>query len=243
MRENESKMRLHMLRAGVVASAAALALAACASHGLVPSSPSGASAMGSDAGAFSGGMDAIHKRGTTCDTSPPQYLWIFKGSCDSKIVLKPTGATFSLATYDDITIKGTIGKNTTKGTANIIIADATDTGGDIETYKGKAFPPYKAKGKTFVYAVAVNQSTQTIKPIAVKGKPILQYVITDSKGLPGQTCGVALLAQNTKGQFQWSSFPGTFKASGKTITITQYNVPAGFEFPPKTPLYFGVNCY
>jgi hypothetical protein len=180
---------------------------------------------------------------TTCATSPPQYQWIFKGACE-KFTLKSTGATFSLQTWHDITVKGSIGANNVKTSATVYLADATDAGGDIETYKGKAFDKYKAEGTTFIYAVAVNQGTTAIKPVAQKNKPILQYVITDSKGLPGTSCGAAVLTAGEKGSLVWATLPGgPFKAKGKTVTITQYAVPRGFELPPKTPLYFAVNCF
>ncbi len=180
---------------------------------------------------------------TTCATMPPQYQWIFKGACE-KITLKSTGATFSLQTWDDVTVKGSIGSNNLKTAATVYLADATDTGGDIKTYKGKAFDKYRAEGTTFIYAVAVNQGTTAIKPAPKKNQPILQYVITDAKGLPGTTCGAAVLTTGQKGSLQWEPLPGgPFKAKGKTVTITQYSVPQGFELPPKTPLYFAVNCF
>ena len=75
---------------------------------------------------------------------------------------------------------------------------------------------HRAKGKTFIYAVAVNQSTQTIKPMTGGNKPILQYVITDTKGLPGKSCGVALLTEETNGKFPWSSLPGHVRAPRAT---------------------------
>jgi hypothetical protein len=230
-----------MIRAGIAAVAASVGLAACASHGLVPSSSSG---LGQSALSPTALSDELQNaKITTCATSPPQYQWKAKGACDPTITLKPTGASFSLAEYESITVKGSIGNNTTKGTATITIADATDTNGDMETYQGKPFPKYTPRGKTFIYAVAINQSKQTIKPAPAGKKPVLQYVITDAKGLPGTTCGVALLTKGTNGKYTWSSFPGSFPAKGKTVTITQYSVPHGFEIPPKTPLYFGVNCY
>jgi hypothetical protein len=231
-----------MIRAGIAATAATVALAACASHNIMPSSSSGLGQSTLNPSAIGGSMLEPFAL-TKCATSPPQYWWIYKGACEPKITLKPTGASFSLAAWDSITVKGSIGHNTTKGTATITIADATDTNGDVTTWKGKAFPKYTGRGKTFIYAVAVNHSTQIIKPITGGGKPVLQYVITDAKGLPGTTCGVALLTESTGGKFVWSAFPGTFHAKGKTVTITQYAVPHGFEIPPKTPLYFGVNCY
>jgi hypothetical protein len=180
---------------------------------------------------------------TTCATMPPQYQWIFKGACE-KIALKPSGATFSLQEWDGVTVKGSIGANNLKVTTSVYLADATDTGGDIGTYKGKAFDKYKAEGTTFIYAVAVNQGTTAIKPVVQKGKWILQYIITDSKGLPGTSCGAAVLTSGEKGSLDWATLPGgPFKAKGKTVTITQYSVPRGFELPPKTPLYFAVNCF
>ncbi|HEY1882450.1 MAG TPA: hypothetical protein VGG51_05355 [Candidatus Cybelea sp.] len=233
-------MRSHMIRAGIAAIAATVALAACASHGLVPSSAGGLGQSALSPTALNDSL--VQPEITTCAKSPPQYWWLFKGSCDPKITLKPTGATFTLAAYESITVKGTIGHNTTKGTASITLADATGTG-DITPWKGKSFPKYLARGKTFIYAVAVNHSTQIIKPITGGGKPVLQYIVTDSKGLPGKTCGVALLNEEAGGKFIWSSFPGDFTAKGNTVTITQYAVPKGFAIPPKTPLYFGVNCW
>lgn len=234
-------MRLSIVRAGLLATVAALALAACAGQNAAVPATSNAVTPGVS-------IDTMQPMGvigdvTTCATSPPQYLWIFKGACDAKITVKPTGGSFKLDTYDDITVTGSIGENNVKGSAIVALADATDTNGDILKYKGSAFPPYRGRGKTFVYASAINQSSQTIKPIAKKGKPILKYVITDSKGLPGKSCGAAILTQGSKGSTLWESIPATLVVKGNTVTITQYNVPKGFEFPPKSPLYFAVNCF
>jgi hypothetical protein len=178
---------------------------------------------------------------TTCATSPPQYYWIFKGAC-VKISLKSGGATFTLASYKNISIKGSIGPNDVKGTAIIYTADATGNG-DIMADKGKAFPKYKAHGTTIIYASAINQSGAIIKPKIVKGKPVLQYIITDSKGIPGKTCGAAVLSNGAHGSFIWKGLTVQAQVKGKTVTISQYEVPAGFELKPKTPLYLAVNCY
>jgi hypothetical protein len=178
-----------------------------------------------------------------CATSPPQYRWIYKGACDPHITLKRTGTNFSLAAYESITVKGSIGYTNSRGTASLAVADATDTNGDITTYEGKAFPKYTRGAKPFIYVVAVNQSDQIIKPIPRGSKPVLQSVITDARGLPGTTCGAALLSEEQNGRFVWISLPARFKVRGKTVTITQRAVPRGFEIPPKTPLYFGVNCW
>jgi hypothetical protein len=227
-------MRLSMIPACVVATVAAIALAACAGHGIVPSSPSAVAPTTAN-------LDMSPLALKTCATSPPQYDWIFKGACDA-FTLKPTGGKFSLQEYEDITITGSIGKNNVKPSATLDVADARDKKGDIEKYAGMSFPPYKSSGTTVVYAVAINQSKETIKPIAVKGKPVLEYVITDSKGLPGTTCGAAVLAKQKNGSLKWTPLPASGPVKGKSVTISQYEVPEGFELPPVTPLYFAVSC-
>lgn len=263
-------MRLSMIRAGIVAIAATLALAACSGSSMMPgmgapSAPttqaqapndtavSHDSSDDSDAAPDTSVPDSTSKPGgitmggaavpalTTCATSPPQYWWLFKGAC-VKFTLTSSGASFSLAAYKNITVKGSIGKNTAKGSVTMYLADAIDSG-DVTTWKGKTFPKYAGKGKTFIYASAVNQSTQIIKPVIVKGKPVLQYIITDSAGIPGKTCAAAVLTTTQSNKFIWASLPGTFQVKGKTVTISQYSVPKGFELPPKTPLYFAVNCF
>ena len=255
-------MRPSMISACAFA-AGVLALAACASqNGVVPSSQgpvaptteqnaapeSAAPVTASDASNATDAADTADASSaspdatTTCAKSPPQYWWIFSGACDT-FTLKPSGGSFTLGSYDSITIKGSIGKNTVKTSAKISLADATDTNGDIAKYKGGSFPAYKARGTTVVYAAANNQTKQTIKPIEVQGHTVLQYIITDSKGFPGKTCGAALLGEKA-GKFQWTAFPGTYKVKVKTVTISVYSAPTGFELPPAgTPLYFAVNCY
>ncbi|MGA8385885.1 MAG: hypothetical protein WA428_11640 [Candidatus Cybelea sp.] len=258
-------MRLSMLRACIV-TVVALTLAACSGMGM-PSSTGGsvgqpplaAPAQQAEPGApmqqddtSAPSPDSLAKGElaalpqplavTTCATSPPQYQWIFKGACE-KITLKSTGASFSLQEWHDITVKGSIGPNNLKAATTVYVADATDTGGDIETYKGKAFDKYKAEGTTVVYAVAVNQGNTVIKPIVGK-KPVLQYVITDAKAFPGTKCAAAVLTTGEKGSPVWTTLPGgPYQVKGKTVTITQYTVPRNFELPPKTALYFAVNCY
>jgi hypothetical protein len=143
-------------------------------------------------------------------------------------------------------VKGAIGHNTTKRTATITIADATDTNGDVAKWEGKVFPKYIGRGTTFLYAVAINQSSPTIKMIDVQGgRPVLQFVVTDAEGLPGKTCGAAVLGFRGR-KAVWTALPATGRVKGSKVTITQYNAPSGFELPPKTarfPIYFAVNCY
>lgn len=236
-------MRFSLFRSGVLCVASALALAACAGHGIVPTSQAPL--------APSNGLDTLSQDGllspdvTTCASKPPQGQWVMKGACTS-ITLKPTGANFSLQKYMDITVTGSIGANNVKGSATVYLADATGNG-DILNWKKAVFPKYKAAGTTFVYAAAINQSSSPIIPKVEKNKPILEYVITDSKGLPGNKCAAAVLTF-VKGKPVWKPLPITAQVKGKTVTIAQYTVPRGFELPGKTksgltPLYFAVNCF
>ena len=133
-------------------------------------------------------------------------MWIFKGACQ-QFTLKNTGGKFALGAYDNVTVTGSIGYNNAKGSVSIYLSDAIDKNGDVLKWKGKTFPPYKGNGTTVVYAVADNQTTQTIKGIQHKNVPILKYVITDAKGLPGKSCSVALLAQTRGGKLAWSVLP------------------------------------
>jgi hypothetical protein len=225
-----------MIRVSAAAATGALALSACASHGMVPSASSAyAPTAMSDL--------ASPLKTTTCAKSPPQWMWIFKGACDA-FTLKSTGGDFTLGVYENITIKGSIGYNSAKGSVTVDLVDAIDKNSDIEKYKGESFIPYKGEGTTVVYAVADNQSTQTIKPVAHKGVPILKYIVSDSKGLPGKSCGAALLGEEKGGKLGWNPLPDTFPVKGDSVTITQYTVPSGLVLPPKgTGLYFAINCF
>ncbi len=252
-----------MIGAGVVSVACTIALAACSGNsGMVPSSPSTVTAPESQSAPVSqsapesqnpatgpvtdlspnSSVAADDASGdakvTTCATSPPQYEWIFEGTC-THFELKATGGAFALGKHDDITVSGSIGENNLKAPAIVYVADAIDKK-DILTWKGKKFPPYTGKG-TFIYAAAVNQGKATIIPKASK-KPVLQYVINDGHGIHGTKCGEAVLAFS-KGKFTWKPINASSQIKGNTVTITQFNAPPNFQLPPKTPLYFAVNCF
>jgi hypothetical protein len=233
-------MRLSLIRACAATAVSAIALAACAGHGIVPSSQSVLTPQTMQ-------NPLVQDEGLsplaliTCAKSPPQYLWILKGAC-THLTLTSDGAKFALQSYRFITITGTIGANNIKTSAIVYIADANDKN-DILLYKGKKFPPYTSKGKVVVYAVAINESKDTIIPKAQRNKPVLQYVITDTSGLHGKQCGVGVYAKQKNGTFKWTPLPITAPVKGKTVTLTQYSVPPGFQFPSKTPVYFAANCY
>jgi hypothetical protein len=236
-------MRLSILRAVTIAAGAAIALTACSSGGTVPPSSAAYNPMAANNPmAFNNANALLPLALKKCDTSPPQYDWIFEGACD-KFTLKPSGSSFKLGTYKDISIKGMIGRNSLKKDATVALADATDSG-DIKAYKGVAFPKAKIEGAdAFAYAAAINQGTETVTPKPQPGRPVLQYVITDSKGFKGSSCKAAAL-ESRNGKFEWVVFPGSaFKPKGHTLTVSQYTAPAGLVLAPKTPLYVAVACY
>lgn len=242
-------MRLSLIRASVLATAAAIALAACSGHSAIPSTQSAIAPQSALAPATLGdnmsplGDDMSPLGLTTCAKSPPQFEWIFKGACTG-FNLKSSGGTFSLEKYANITVTGSIGKNTAKGEVHVVLVDAVNKNGDILKNKGKSFPPYKARGTTVIYAEASNQTTQTIKPIPERGKAVIEYVITDAKGFPGKTCGAAVYGKQKNGKQGWTAFTGTYGVKGKTVTIAVFLAPQGFELPPKgSPIYFGINCF
>lgn len=180
----------------------------------------------------------------TCATTPPQNKWIFEGACRIFGVTS-LGGRFRLGEYQGITVKGFIGRNNARGTVQIALADAVDKNGDIETYKGKSFPPFKMNGRiTYLYASATNQSTQAFEPVQHKGEPVLQYTMTDAKGFgDANRCGAALLTFRKDRRPAWTAFPGSGRVKGTTVTIRQYAVPAGIVLPPKVPVYFATSCY
>lgn len=229
-------MRLSMLRAITIAAGAAIALAACSSGGAVP--PSSAAYNPT---AFNNG-NALLPDLTKCDTSPPQYDWVFEGACD-KFTLKPGGSPFTLGAYQDISVTGRIGPNKLKASEKVVLVDAVDKS-DIKAYGGHAFPKFVYKGHAaFAYAAAINQGSMVVVPKVEPRKAVLEYVITDTKGFSGNTCGAGALASKN-GKFVWTPFPGSvFHPDGHKLTVALYTAPAGLVLDPKVPLYVGVVCY
>lgn len=183
---------------------------------------------------------AGHQR-RTCATSPPQYEWIFEGACQ-KIILRAEGGSFALREYENTTISGTIGATNAKKRTRVYVVDALDNG-DVEEYNSQSFPPYiESRATTVLYLAVINQSRFAIEPVAQYGVPIFQYTVSDYPGLPGNVCGVAMLA-TIGSRRQWTAFSGTGQVAGDSVTISVFNTPAGFEFPSREPVYFAVSCW
>lgn len=216
-----------MIRTGVVASAAAIALAACGGHGLVPSQSAAP------------GFDAVTPMSTNpCYTSAVQKAWIFKGSC--VITKLPTkGKKIVLAAYKNVTASVSLPKNTATGSPTFALVDAL--GGkakDIAPYKGKAFPSIPtASGKSVVYLEADN----SFGGLAFTSGSL---VVTVTAKLPGTACSVALLQQKGT-KFSWFTIPVPPTVKGATITETLPASGVKVFFPnglPAGPLFFNAAC-
>lgn len=220
-------MRFSTIRTGVVASAAAIALAACGGHGLVPSQ---SAAPGSNA--------VVPMSSNPCYTSAVQPAWIFKGSCAILKTLPTKGKTIALAAYKGVSVTVKLPKNTSKG--GFALVDAL--GGkskDIVAFSGKAFPPITPTTlKSVVYVEAVNQ---TAGLTFTSGS--LVFTVKATK-FPGKSCPLSVLT-GTFPKLKWfnSPFTGTLKSGAMTFTVpggalTQL-FPTGL---PAGPLYFNVAC-
>jgi hypothetical protein len=215
-----------MIRTGICASVA-MALAACGGHGYVPS----------QSAAYQPSLVAMSSN--PCYTSTVQPAWIFKGSCDiSKLAAK--GGKFALAAYKGVTVSVSLPANNSKGNPAFVLVDAVyGKVKDIETFKGKAFPPVTPKTlKSVVYVQAVN-SFPGLK--FTKGN--LVFTIKAAK-FPGTSCPLSII----EGKFpklKWFNTPFSGKISKTTMTFTIPGSALGTLFPtglPAGPLYFNVAC-
>lgn len=215
-----------MIRTGVVASAAAIALAACGGHGLVPSQ----SAVP--------GFNALTANSSNpCYTSTVQPAWIFKGSCMILTKLPAKGKTIALAAYKGTSVTVKLPKSTSKG--GFVLVDAV--GGkakDIATFQGKAFPPITKTLKSVIYVEAVNP-TAGLK--FTSGN--LVFTIKAQK-FPGKSCPLSVL-EGTLAKPKWFNSPFSGKISGGTMVFTVPGSALGTLFPnglPAGPLFFNVAC-
>jgi hypothetical protein len=221
-------MRFSMIRTGFVASATAIALAACGGHGLVPSQ--------SAAPGFSFIGD---KAANPCYTKAVQPTWIFKGSC-KMVKLPAKGISIKLAAYKGITVTVAFPKNNSKGNPPFVLVDAV--GGkakDIVAFKNKPLPALPTTvGKSVIYIEAVNGFA------GLKFTAGNLVVTASKKTLPGKSCKVSLLRQ-MGAKLQWFPIPIAPKVSGGTVTET---IPGGAVQTlftsglPKGPLFFNAAC-
>jgi hypothetical protein len=220
-------MRFSMIRAGVVASAAAIALAACGGHGLVPSQSAapGFSAVTPDSS-------------NPCYTSTVQPAWIFKGSCAILAKLPAKGKTIALAAYKTISVTVKLPKSNSTGGFALVDAKGGKAH-DILKFSGASFPAITPTTlKSVIYVEAVN-GTNGLK--FTSGN--LVFTIKAAK-FPGKTCPLSVL-EGTFPKLKWFNSPFTGKITSGTMVFTVPGSALGTLFPnglPAGPLYFNVGC-
>lgn len=232
-------MRLSIIPAGCVAVVAAVALAACGGHGVVPSqlAPNGAVAPAGNAV-----LGVVPDGKSKCDIPGIYY---FHGDCVAFNLSMNATTIVKLGkygAYKGIKITTTFGvfQNPPKGVKTIaaLMGDATGSGDITGTIGGKSFPIYGAgkdcvnntgqpiycPGKPFVYAELINTSKYTLKPKYTPG-----FNITDTNGFPGKRlCFPAILT--AKG-WQPNTTLGA-QPHGQTLVIGQQPNPGQLVYPP-----------
>jgi hypothetical protein len=240
-------MRLLTIRSGAAAIVAAIALAACGGHGVVPSQSF------TSGNAVSAGSNVLlnavsDAKVSKCDIAGMYY---FHGSCVAFTLNLLGNTTIELGkygAYHGIKITTTLSaiSSPPKGVKTVpaIMGDAIGNGDITGQVGGKSFPLYghgkdcvnsqgKAEycpGKPFVYAELINQSKYTLKP-----KDTPKFYITDSNGFPGKNnCFPAILTKagpHTVGGWAPNQALGG-KPSGNTLTINAQPNPGQLVYPP-----------
>lgn len=222
-----------MIRAGFVAFAAAIALAACGGHGMVPSQ--------SAAPGFDAVVTPMLTPSPQCASKQLQPAWIFKGECDVT-TLPAKGKTLGLAAYKGIIVTVKLPKNTSKNGAFALFDAIGGKAKDILPFKKMPFPAITPTSlKSVVYVEAVN-GTSGLK--FTSGN--LVFVVKDTK-IPGKSCPLSVL-EGTAPKLKWFNSPFAAKITttdGGTMTFTVPGSALGTLFPnglPKGPLYFNIAC-
>jgi len=220
-------MRFSTIRTGLVASAAAIALAACGGHGLVPSQSAAP------------GFSAVTPNSSNpCYTSAVQQAWIFKGSCAILSKLPVKGKTIALAAYKTISVTVKLPKNNSTGGFVLVDAKGGKTK-DILKFSGASFPAITpTKLKSLIYVEAVN-GTNGLK--FTSGS--LVFTIKATR-FPGKSCPLSVL-EGTFPKLKWFNSPFTGVIKSGTMTFTVPGSALATLFPnglPQGPLYFNVAC-
>lgn len=196
---------------------AALLLAACASHGVVPATNSfGPSVVSPEA------VSPDAKKPTPKPCAKPQIPWDFGGSCGA-VAIKAGGGSASMAAYNGFTIKATFPKANPAPPASeiLVVRDATNTKKDITgLLSGQTFPPFTSAGSPptkitpLLYLKGHNQGGK----FSFTGTP--QVTLTSVKALPGKTCILTELILSTTKTWVWQTQPVVIgKISGKSVTF------------------------
>ena len=217
-------MQLSSLKIGVAA-AFALALAACAGNGAVPSSaPNGASPFA-----------VPDKKPTSPPVNTPcsnlTGTWDFLGSCKRRS-LNSAGGVPELKRYGGIAVNLNCGTDAT-GAVPFLFGDATGNGDITGTLNSAPFPvygtscvdpssnPITCTGTAVVYLEAINTTTTAVN---LTSSPRID--VTDQHGYPGKSCAVAVLQASGA----WMITPITGNAKKHALSIK--SLPLAVALPP-----------
>ncbi len=211
-------MTSSLIRSGAAAVVAALAFAACAGSGTVPSSSSLPTTVDS-------------MRAAAPDATIPCPLpvgWVFGGPCDA-VPLKKSGASGSLPKYKGWTLTSMLASNTAKPHTTIIFEDATGKGDITGKVKGKSFPVLK---DAILYLAALN----TGAAFAFNATPGI--TIKSKTKIPGHVCVLNELLPKGKGYY-WK--PEPIQGAPKGHSVIFGSLPASLPVPAGA-FFLGFSC-
>jgi hypothetical protein len=216
-------MTSSLIRSGAAALVAALAFAACAGNGTVPSSSLPTTA------------DSI--RSIAPDATSPCPIpvgWAFAGPCDP-IALTTTGGTGKLASYMGFALSSTLGSNNSKKGTYLVFQDATGKGDITGTVSGLKFPKDK---NAILYLAALNTSK---KGFNFNSTPAIK--ITSKTAIKGKGCSLDKLAP-TKTGFAWgpSGITGPIAKNGKSVSFPSLPVSQAIPAGTAGPFYLAFSC-
>lgn len=240
-----------MIRTVSTAAVAAVALAACGGHGVVPSQGIAPNVSnGFAANGFAAGPDA---KKSPCQITGMYY---FHGSCRAFSLSMTKVTTVKLgqfSPYKGITITTTFSPFTNPPKVQsvpAIMGDAVGSGDITGLSKGKAFKlygdgkdcvyankPATCPGKPFVYAELINTSKYTLKPQLTP-----KFVITDANGFPTGRNNQCFPAELTaKGWLAETNIHGTPK--NKTLVINALKNTENLYYPADSQFIVAGVCY
>jgi hypothetical protein len=205
-------MTSSLIRSGAAALVAALAFAACAGHGTIPSSSLPTTA------------DSIRAAAPDAKVPCPlQVGWTFGGPCDN-VKLTKTGGSGTLPLYMGYTLTSVLQSNTLKKKTVLAFQDATGNGDIKGKVNGKKFPVLKG---AILYLAALN----TGAAFSFNATP--QITIKSKSKIAAKACVLNQLTPKGKG-FVWKSTPIIGYPKGKSVTFGSVPfpqaVPAGSFF-------------
>jgi hypothetical protein len=205
-------MKSSLIRSGAAAIVAALAFAACAGNGAVPSSslPSNATMV----------RVATPDAGVPC---PLPVGWTFGGPCNT-VPLKTTGGSGSLKAYMGFTLSTVLASNNAKKGTALVFEDATGKGDITGKVNGKKFPLLTG---AILYLAALN----TGAAFTFNATPAI--TIKSKTAIKAKSCTLNQLTPKGKG-FVWTPTPISAPVKGKTVSFTSLpapqSIPAGAFF-------------